>query len=364
MSWTSNFAGQTNGMANAHLMLENKRLTDEEAERRRATEDEILSDAQRYQDAQGQVRDVPQADYGQSQQDYALSLQSREQQSALGDSYWDAIRGTGPSVAQQQLLQGRDMTISNANAMAASARGGVNQAAARRQAMGIGGDAMQQAAQQAAMVRAQEVADARSGLSGLLGTQRGQDLGQRGQSQQQAQADQQAALASRSMDDALTQGYLGAETSATQAAYGGQTDKYAADQGVAQASADRAQRASEASSARTDRYIGAAVAAGGAALAASDRRVKTDISAMSPEELDDFLESLQAHQYKYKQDSGFDDGKEHVGVMAQDLENTALGPDVVHGDDPKMIDAPPGVIYALLSRISDRLGALEGSNRG
>jgi hypothetical protein len=311
-----------------------------------------------------QGRGSPSANYSQAQDDYTRSLQSREQQSALGDSYWDAIRGTGPSVAQQQLLQGRDMTISNANAMAASARGGVNQAAARRQAMGIGGDAMQQAAQQAAMVRAQEVADARSGLSGLLGTQRGQDLGQRGQSQQQAQYDVDAELRQRQANDAMTQAYLGAETGTNQAVLGGLNQAEATQSAAAQAEADRQQRDEQHDDNRFDRYVGAAVSGAATGLAASDRRVKTDISAMSPEELDDFLESLQAHQYKYKQDSGFDDGKEHVGVMAQDLENTALGPDVVHGDDPKMIDAPPGVIYALLSRISDRLGALEGGNRG
>lgn len=97
----------------------------------------------------------------------------------------------------------------------------------------------------------------------------------------------------------------------------------------------------------------------GSAIALSDERAKKDVEEFSPS---DFLDSLTSYKYKYKDPKKHGDG-EHVGVMAQDLEKTDTGSQMVsEGPDGKMIDyakAGPSVL-ASLADINDRLRALEG----
>lgn len=65
-----------------------------------------------------------------------------------------------------------------------------------------------------------------------------------------------------------------------------------------------------------------------AATAASDRRVKKDISKVDDRALDDMFDELQAYGYEYKEGMGLPKGR-HVGVMAQDLKKSRLGDQLV-----------------------------------
>jgi hypothetical protein len=118
----------------------------------------------------------------------------RADQGQLAQSMFGTLAGNTPSVAQEQLRQSTAQNIANTYAMA-QARGGPN--ASRLAALGAG-NMNQQAAGQAAMLRAQEIQNAQAGLSGLLGNARGQDtqgaLGFLGQNLQAAGMQQAGAM--------------------------------------------------------------------------------------------------------------------------------------------------------------------------
>lgn len=86
------------------------------------------------------------------------------------------------------------------------------------------------------------------------------------------------------------------------------------------------------------------------------------IIAREDEEADETARKLTAHRYRYTPESGFDDGQEHAGIMAQDLEDTPNGRGAVV-DTPrgKAIDVPQatGVALGLIGRQGDRLDELE-----
>ena len=100
-------------------------------------------------------------------------------------------------------------------------------------------------------------------------------------------------------------------------------------------------------------------------IAMSDRGLKknirsaTDKDLLSPKEVDGFLDSLYAHQYNYK-DGKHGKGKQ-VGVMAQDLEKTQLGRQMVE-DTPegKRVNYGKGLglVVASQARINERLNQI------
>ena len=119
--------------------------------------------------------------------------------------------------------------------------------------------------------------------------------------------------------------------------------------------------------AKMDGYItmiGTAITAYGvyAAAAASDVRMKTNIAPGSGE-VESFLDALNSYKYEYKDENapGADAGM-FVGVMAQDLEKTAMGSSFVK-DTPngKMVDYGHGLAAILASQanIHDRIRTLE-----
>lgn len=80
---------------------------------------------------------------------------------------------------------------------------------------------------------------------------------------------------------------------------------------------------------------------GGAAVgaaAASDVRLKEDVRRESDHDVDRFIDALEAYSYRYKDPATDGAGQRH-GVMAQDLEKSAIGRSVVR-DTPhgKMVD--------------------------
>ena len=97
----------------------------------------------------------------------------------------------------------------------------------------------------------------------------------------------------------------------------------------------------------------------------SDKNLKKNIKKakdkdlMNPKEIDGFLNDLYAYQYNYK-DSNHGAGKQ-VGVMAQDLEKTQLGKQMVE-DTPqgKQINAAKGLGLAMASqaRLNQRLNSI------
>jgi hypothetical protein len=95
-------------------------------------------------------------------------------QSRLASTLYDVTNGGGgPSVAGTQLQQGLDQTLAAGNSMAAGGSG-ANGALARYAAILGAGRSMADTNQSAALLRAQEVAQARAQLGGVLGAQAGE----------------------------------------------------------------------------------------------------------------------------------------------------------------------------------------------
>lgn len=102
------------------------------------------------------------------------------QQDALG-LLQGAANGTAPSVAAEQQKQGLNAAIQSQMALAASARGPQGLASAQYNAAANTGALQQNAVGQSAMLRAQEMAQARGQYAGAASDIRGQDLSQAGQ---------------------------------------------------------------------------------------------------------------------------------------------------------------------------------------
>jgi hypothetical protein len=95
--------------------------------------------------------------------------------------------------------------------------------------------------------------------------------------------------------------------------------------------------------------------------AKSDIRAKTNISPGSSE-VESFLDALNSYKYEYKDPNGSDEDGEFVGIMAQDLEKTAMGASFVKDTpDGKMVDYGHGLAAILASQanIHDRLRTIE-----
>lgn len=97
----------------------------------------------------------------------------------------------------------------------------------------------------------------------------------------------------------------------------------------------------------------------GAAIMASDERLKTDISDAGGE-VDEMLDALKPYRYRYK-DEKFGQGA-RAGIMAQDLERSAAGRRVVtETADGKMLDVNKALSAALagVARVNERLRKVE-----
>lgn len=143
------------------------------------------------------------ADYTTADQDYQRQQEARGQQLALGQQYQDVIAGKTPSLAEMQMRQGQDATAQQALNMAASARGGGGMLA-QQQAINANALGQQRVGQDAAMLRAQETAQARDAYGNLVRDMRGADLGSMGQRADMAQA--QAGIGLQSEQQRFGQG--------------------------------------------------------------------------------------------------------------------------------------------------------------
>ena len=83
----------------------------------------------------------------------------------------------------------------------------------------------------------------------------------------------------------------------------------------------------------------------------------------SDSHVNDFLESLTPHMYKYKEGTVADDGgKPHLGIMAQNIEQTTAGKGIVKDTEAgKHLDVAQlsGSLAAGLGAVHRRLAAIE-----
>lgn len=333
--------------------------------------------------------------------------------------------GQGTTAADLAFTQATSQNVAAQQAAAASAGGGAGYSAAARGAAANSGMATQQAVgqlgqqKQAEMVSAQDQLQAAQGLQGsMYGAQAGIENSQAGQAQneytlQQQVAGQQAGMTQQEQAQNNT-----AALGWNNAAYNDQGQNLSALEGFTVANSQQgglAVNQSAQSTAAAQGWTGAAISAAsaiGGAAAGSDVRMKDGVRPMgkgdnpysldggsapdepeaphgvvitigkpsgdnpyhpsgkdggSPHPLSVTFGEVEPSVYTYKPDVQKklgDDGREHFGVMAQDLEKTPAGKSVVldtpHG---KMIDlkGAAGLTLAGLAHHEKRLRALEGN---
>ncbi len=150
-------------------------------------------------------RQAPQIDQGLGLPE---QQQDRDAQGQLIGTLQNDVAGRGPSAAMAQLNAGRDANINQAQSMANSARGGAGaMALAQRSAMMAGANATQQTAGQAAILRAQEMQQARQNLGTALQSRRAGDLGYNGQNIQVAGQNATLAQQQTGQNDTASQGW-------------------------------------------------------------------------------------------------------------------------------------------------------------
>jgi hypothetical protein len=116
---------------------------------------------------------------------------------------------------------------------------------------------------------------------------------------------------------------------------------------------------------RNQQMVGQMVGGGsqiGAAYAASDERVKKNVKEVDPVDLKAFMSSIKPKTFEYK-DKGDGEG-ERAGVMAQDLQKSKLGNDVVVQDADGTLgydkDKLQGLTLAALKHLYDKVENKKG----
>jgi hypothetical protein len=244
-----------------------------------------------------------------------------DQRKAYADKIYQAQSGQGPSVANQYVANAQNAALQNAQAVAASARGGVNPALAQRLAAQAAAQGSQQAVQQGALMRAQEGTDM---------TKMYEQLGMQGDL-----ANQQAFGQTQQLNANVALGNLDSQS------------------GMAKEGMQQAGKA-----------IGG-IMSGASMAMMSDEKLKKDISSATSD-IREFLDAVKAHKYKYKNPEQDGEG-EFVSPMAQDLEKSSIGESMVT-ETPrgKMVDYSKGfgALLAAQAELNDRIKKLEGKKNG
>lgn len=277
---------------------------------------------------------------------------SANQQAAVAMSK-AAAEGNAPSFAEQLLRRQSENAVKQ---QASQMAGKAFNPAALRQAQLSGAQAQMAAGEQAAALRAQEMATARSEFGNLASQERGQnitleqsrqqtELGMRGQDVQQADTALRAAMANQGVDLDVLKSNAAAGNQAALANLDAQLKTMGLDEakrasymqtivgGYGTLASDEIKQAQLAESqrqadlqARIEKnkanmgLAGAGAAAAGvigAAMMSSDRNVKENIK--EAKGASDWLDALTAFNYNYKQGKGLPEGNK-TSVMAQDLE--------------------------------------------
>jgi hypothetical protein len=170
---------------------------------------------------------------------------------------------------------------------------------------------------------------------------------------------------------------------AQQGAIMGEAEKRQADQMIAQQAASQRGAALQAQQANIQnqlqsqqsqaQFLGGLAAGGSSILAAkagSDENMKKNIKSSddSSKVISEFMDALKSYTYEYKNKSKQPDGKPNPegkvkGVMAQDLEKSELGKQMVTDTkDGKVVDFAQGMapLFAAIAELNDRTKKLEG----
>ena len=344
----------------------------------------------------------------QQAQSTGISDQAKAAQAAATDA---ALRATQ---AQAASARGQGAALANRNASmqgAALLQQGAQQAqqigsAERAQAQQLYGQALQSGmSQEAALAQAQAGMQQQSGLAnqamqGQFGLQQGQfgqqvnlanQQAQQQQQQLQAQLQQQAALANQSMQGqyGLQGGQFQQQANIANQSAGLQklglmgTAQMGMDQALnansvaqAQLDSDRAKQISAAKGGLLSGLSSIGAAAAAAPAVASDARIKKNVkelrgqagkmvqdAAGDPGSAQKFLDALKPYEFNYKDEPV---GTEPTaGIMAQDLEKTRLGRQMVIQDAAtgvKKVDFGRGfgALLAGQAELNKRLAAMEG----
>lgn len=180
------------------------------------------------------------------------------------------------------------------------------------------------------------------------------NIGARNQAQlqnlQQRQAVSDAATALKNQQQQYNKGLL-------QQQFQNQLDINRGRAGIASAQAQANQQANASNQAGMWQAFGTL---GGAAMMFSDENKKKNIK-KATSKIRDLLDNLDAYEYEYKEPEKYGEG-EHVSVMAQDLEKSDLGKDmIVDTEEGKMVDYSKSLpaIMASLGEMHKRISKLE-----
>jgi len=193
-----------------------------------------------------------------------------------------AAAGTAPSQAQAVLQQGLDQSMAQQAALANSGNM-ATQLARQRASADVGAQLGQQTANQASMLRAQEMATAREGLGNLASGVLGQRLG--------AQANTMGAIGGLAGNQASTAGNM----------------------------FNTQQQAQSTLTGRLSGIIGGA-AQGGAAAMVSSEELKENKTPIKDGEAADKIKNMRIEKWNYKE--GVADESTHVGPYAEEFKET------------------------------------------
>ena len=264
-------------------------------------------------------------------------------QKQLASMMMGAAQGNAPSAAEAMMGSAgaqNQANLRNALASAAASDRGIGFAArssaANRQAAEAAGQMMSQQTSQIAQLRAQEMAQARAALGQQLSGMRGADI----------------------------QGYgVGQQMEALR------VQQNMAELDAAKAQAEMEQRFREQKAKETSDIIGGAMQGIGAiASFASDERLKRNVKDAAGDKVRALLDAIKAKTYDYRRGYGSNGDKDHLGVMAQDLEKSEVGKTLVHDFDTpdgkrKAVDMRRALAAALASaaHLNQRVKKLEAS---
>jgi hypothetical protein len=240
-----------------------------------------------------------------------------------------AALGKGPSIAEEQMKQAQERSLAQQVAAAqAGSRGGTLGASQRQLAQNLS-----RSGQQIAQSAAQERIGERDRFLQVSGDER---LNQSELIRQQLELD---TAAQRTMQD-FERAKSGAAAQQSQLMNANQ-----------QAGASR---------------MGGLISGGLGAIFGSDETMKKDVKSNN-KKVDSFLDQLKAREYNYKNpnEAGASKGKKS-GIMAQDMEKSEIGRNIVKNvNGKKMISIPDSVsaVLAAQARLNERLNKLEKSKK-
>lgn len=263
----------------------------------------------------------------------AAFSETREEMDYLNHLRQNVYGEGGPSVAENMLNRQASKISDQMGGAIGSTRGVQNPALLARQAAATGSGMMQDAAGQAATLRAQEQLAQQDALQQQLGVRQDRQMQLEAMKAGQHQSYQDRQFQSRQGRQERRAALIGGlgSSGATMMSSGG---------------------------------TGGGAAAGGAAAAGSDISLKENIE---PADTDGFLDyqyrkmldQLHPSVYDYKDKS---DGKgKRMGVMAQDLEKSEMGKGMVETKDGKKnINVDISTILAGQAGLNERLNKIEG----